>query len=110
MRYKMELEERSSSSDAGRDHLDASAARFLTANAGLRLHMDEGFKERSPHSDRHQLHQHMGSELSAPRRFKLIYAGWTRLELNTEAQAGRTPGTRFGHRLVSLVQAPRGDR
>lgn len=96
MRYKMELEERSSSSDAGRDHLDASAARFLT-----RLHMDEGFKERSPLSDRHQLHQHMGSELSAPRRFKLIYAGWTRLELNTEAQAGRTPGTRFGHRLVS---------
>lgn len=55
MRYKMELEERScgatgASSDAGRDHLDASAARFLTANAGLRHHMDEGFKERSPPS------------------------------------------------------------
>lgn len=69
MRYKMELEKRKRAglwsdgalSDAGRDHLDASAARSLTANTGLRFGMDQGFKERSPLSDHRQLLQRMGS-------------------------------------------------
>lgn len=64
MRYKMELEKRESaglwrdgaSSDAGRDHLGTRAA-------------SKHWAERSPLSDHHHLHHHVGSELSGPRRW-----------------------------------------
>lgn len=64
MRYKMELEKRESaglwsawaSSDAGRDHLGASAA-------------SKHWAERSQLSDHHHLHHHVGSELAGARRW-----------------------------------------
>lgn len=66
MRYKMELEKREraglwsdgASSDVCRDHLGASGARSDSKH----------WAERSPLSDHHQLHQHVGSELTGARR------------------------------------------